>query len=331
MSDPLSLFNFDIKFDEVSRYGNAGVYRHGDDEYVIDSEEGRRIASDPSIYGGPFEESNLAMARYAVRFMKELGLLDEKLVIQHVLRASLGYRIRDALQETGKEFGELWTRPVYSYTSYRTHTVDDLTISHDAPDTIPASGDFYLLKPDTEASGFTSLKVLDNFFKKCSAQNCRVKAVVLYGFISRVAVDRVKSYLSSKNVKTITIAIENITPLSENGYDMPLYGIDDQAYSSRGTKVKLASAVPTTVLQSMLYDYYPGMDQPGDWSDRQTRLYDGTTWNKVDPLVHLNRSLKILEKMRAINRTEEWYTERHEKIYSKLKDKLNAEIQRNSG
>ncbi|MGC8661216.1 MAG: hypothetical protein ACP5TZ_01765 [Nitrososphaeria archaeon] len=329
MADILSSFNFDTGFDEIGSYGNSMVYRHSNDEYVIDSEEGRKVASDPSVCGTTFESLNLAMARYAAKFMKELGLLDGKVVLQHVLRASLGYRIRDALHETGKGFSEIWTRPVYSYTSYRSHTTDDLEITYDEPAAVPEGEKFYLLKPDTEATGFTSLKVLDHFFKKC--KGCQVEAVVLYGFISRPAIDRIKSYLHSKNVKTVTIAIENITPLAENGYDMPLYGIDDQAYSNRGIKVKMASAVPMPVLRSMLDDYYPGMDQPGDWSDRQVKLFDGTAWNIVDPLVHLNRSLKMLEKMRIINRTEEWYNEMHEKIYSDLKNKLNEEIQRNSG
>ncbi|MEM3811304.1 MAG: hypothetical protein QXV38_03285 [Conexivisphaerales archaeon] len=330
MTDVISSFNFDTKFEEISSYGDSKFYKYGNDEYVIDSEEGRRIASDPSVCGMPFEEANLKMARYAVKFMKELGLLDEKLVVQHVLRASLGYRIKDALHEAGKEFAETWTRPVYSYVSYRTHTVDGLSIIYDSPTSIPVSGKFYLLKPDTEASGFTSLKVLDNFFRKCK-QDCQVKGVVLYGFISRVAMDRVKSYLASRGIQTISIAIENITSLSENGYDMPLYGIDEQAYSSRGTKAKLASATPMPVLQSMLGSYYPGMDQPGDWSDRQVRLYDGSAWNEVDLLVHLNRSLKMLERMRIINRIEGWYGETHEKIYSELKNKLYVEIQKNSG
>lgn len=329
MADILHSFNFDTSFDEIGSYGNSRVYRHSKDEYVIDSEEGRKVASDPSVCGTAFESLNLAMARYATKFMKELGLLDGKVVVQHVLRASLGYRIRDALYETGKEFSEIWTRPVYSYTSYRSHTTDDLAITYDEPAMFHVDDKLYLLKPDTEATGFTSLKVLDHFFNKC--KDCRVEAVVLYGFISRPAIERIKNYLGSKNVRTITIAIENITPLAENGYDMPLYGIDDQAYSSRGVKVKMASEVPLPALNSMLDTYYPGMDQPGDWSDRQVKLFDGTTWSRVDPLVHLNRSLKMLEKMRIINRPEEWYSELHEKIYNNLKSKLNEEIQRNSG
>ncbi len=327
MPDIFTSFNFNTKFDEVSSYGSSKVYRHSDDEYVIDSEEGRKIAYDPSIYGKQFDELNLAMAKYAVKFMKELGILDEKLVIQHVLRASLGYRIREAMQNEGKEFSDVWTRPIYSYTSYRTHTVADLTISYDSPSTIPETGEFFLIKPDTEATGFTSIKILDNFFKKCSS--CRVKAVVLYGFISRVAIDRIKSYLSLKNVKAISIAIEDITPLSENGYDMPLYGIDEQAFSSRSVKARLAAEVPLQVLQQMIQYYYPGMDQPGDWSDRQTELFDGMAWSKVNPLVHLSRSMKMLDRLRQINRTEAWYSEQHEEIYSKLRNKLNQEMQKN--
>ncbi|MGC8557517.1 MAG: hypothetical protein ACP5NC_00785 [Nitrososphaeria archaeon] len=330
MADIISSFNFDNSFEEHKNYGTTRVYRHAENEFVIDSEEGRQIASDPSVYGTTFDDANLRLARVAVKFMKDAGLLDGKVVLQHVLRASLGYRIREALYETGKEFREVWTRPVYSYTSYRAHTVDDLTISYDEPAAMPNAGEFYLLKPDTEATGFTSLKILDNFFKKCRLPECRIKTLVLYGFISKIAIDRIRGYLSQRGIPVVSIAIENITPLSENGYDMPLYGIDEQAYSSRGEKNRLAAAVPMQVLRLMLNSYYPGMDQPGDWSDRQKTLYDGRAWTPVDPLVHLNRSLKMLERVRLLNRTEEWYSELHEKIYVKLRERLAEEIQKNS-
>ena len=314
-------FDFSTSFTSYYTSNGFNVYKHSDNQFVVDSQEGREIACYPQILGEEFESLNYKLAKRFVDFLERESLFSEKILMQHVLRASLGYKVYDALRDKGINFINSWSRPLYKYVSFRKHVQRELTMTYDEPQWLPA-GEYVVLKPDTEATGNTSLFVLDNLFKKCALSGCRIKKVVFYGFISGKAIKVLEDYLHRNQVEGVYYAIENITPLAENGYDMPLYGLDESRYEKDGSKVKLSASVPEEVLDKMLGCYYPGMDQPGDWSERQVKLFDGKEWKEVDPKVHAQRSLTVLEKLREISKGEVWYDQIHEDVYNKIKGDL---------
>jgi len=53
-------------------------------------------------------------------------------------------------------------------------------MSYDEPPALPP-GEYVVLKPDTEATGNTSLFVLDNLFRKCSSSGCKIKKLFFTG------------------------------------------------------------------------------------------------------------------------------------------------------
>jgi len=315
--------------------GGLSLYAFGRDLYALDSPEGRVIACDPSVCGEEFRALNASLARKAFRALEEKALYDvgpgsgTRLLFQHVLRASLGYGLREAAMDAGHEFVEVWSRPLYAHASYRQHTVSDLVMAYDQPSQLPG-GKYVVLKPDTEATASTSLFTLQNLLEKCDRSGCRIEKVIFYGFIAEPAVRKLRDYLGGKNIASVFFAIEDVTPLAANGYDMPLYGIDEAQFSSSGEKHRLFGLTPPDVLEGEFDCYYPGMDQPGDWSERQPSLFDGVDWKKVDLSVHLRRSLDMLRRMREINAGEPWYADHHEEVYRKLEDKLEKKISANS-
>ncbi|MGC8569050.1 MAG: hypothetical protein ACP5LW_03485 [Nitrososphaeria archaeon] len=314
-------FRFYTSFSRYSSLSGMDVYMMSRNVFVLDAEEGREIACYPNVFGSRFEELNLSLARKFVEFLEKEGVLSERILMQHVLRASLGYRVYDALREKGVSFVSSWARPLYRYVSFRMHTQRELVMTYDEPKVLPP-GDYVVLKPDTEATGNTSLFVLDSLFRKCAQSGCRIRKVIFYGFISGKAIDVLERYLSERNAEGVYYALENVTALADNGYDMPLYGLDESRYQKDGTKVRLAAAAPEEVIRGMLGCYYPGMDQPGDWSERQVRLFDGREWKDVDLRVHAERSLSLLDRLREISYTEEWYDELHDEIYRKIRVEL---------
>lgn len=314
-------FNFNTSFSLKYSSDGLKVYEGGKNTYVLDSDEAREIACYPFVVGERFESLNLSAAKKFVSFLDREGKLSDKIIMQHVLRASLGYKVHEALREKGVNFVESWYRPLYRYVSFRMHTVRELVMTYEEPKQLP-QGEYVVFKPDTEATGNTSLFVLENLLKKCSNSGCKIKKVLFYGFISEESVKKLTSFLESYNISSEFYALENVTPLASNGYDMPLYGLDEPLYRSEGKKVKLAASAPEEVVERMLPCYFPGMDQPGDWSERQVKLFDGYSWKEVDLKVHAKRSLEVLNSLREISKSEDWYDEAHEEIYNKISSEL---------
>ena len=64
----------------------------------------------------------------------------------------------------------------------------------------------------------------------------------------------------------------------------------------------------------MLPMYVAGMDQPGDWSERQVSLFNGKGKEAGDIAGHLEKSLGIAESLKALNTEQPWYNEEHNAI-----------------
>ncbi len=309
-------FNLGDNYIRKLSAGSSTTYEIGAGTYVIDSENGRRIACYPSFCGDEMMRAARDMARDFVTALKMMGYLDQRILLLNVLRAAPGYGVRETLLESGADVSESWIRPYYVHPSYRLHTVQDLGLKFESYSDL-RSGSYTLIKPDTEATGFTSLFSLHRFLDRCEKEGCRVERLILYGFIAEKGLQTIRQAFGNRIREIIAFAIEDMTPLAQNGYDMPVYGIDLSALEERGERKYLAAKAPREVVDALLASCYPGMDQPGDWSERQSRLFDGQSWINVDLTVHLKRSRDLLERLRRAQMSEPWYQEDHERIYEK--------------
>ena len=82
---------------------------------------------------------------------------------------------------------------------------------------------------------------------------------------------------------------------------MPLYGIDEGLWEIKRKIRKLGSIVDSKTLKKYLLEFVPGLDQPGDWSSRQTSVY--VTKEKQEPggiTKHLTNSIQLIERLKNI-------------------------------
>lgn len=82
---------------------------------------------------------------------------------------------------------------------------------------------------------------------------------------------------------------------------MPLYGLDEHLYRERGKIKPIGSIVSPDTLQEMLPHYIPGMDQPGDWSERHLYLYNDHTYENGNIQGHLEKSIQFMESLDKLN------------------------------
>lgn len=284
--------------------------------FILDAKEGRAIAADPSVVGEEFDRYNTALGFKAAQAMRRMGLLDGRSVFLDVLRAAPGYRLYEGItKEKGDmDISRVSLRPKYVRKSYQAHVYNELEIIYSDLKSLP-EGHVTLFKPDTEASGKTSMAALAYFLDGCRKVGCTVDRMVLYGFISKPGLLKIIDFLKGSGIECYAFAIEDLTALSENGYDMPLYGVD-KAANEPGRLLK--SVAPYEVVSEMAGEYYPGLDQPGDWSERQSRLFTGAGYESGGILNHLQMSLKNLSELKPLSESQGWYRQPHKAIYELL-------------
>ena len=59
----------------------------------------------------------------------------------------------------------------------------------------------------------------------------------------------------------------------------------------------------------MADNFIPGLDQPGDWSERQIDLYNGHGLEHGDIRGHLTKSIAFIEELGRINSVNPWNNE----------------------
>jgi len=287
--------------------------------YIIDTPAGARLASMPEIVGLELEKTALEAAEEAAKFFEYMREGEENVLLLHVLRASTGYMLNVAMEKRMKT-ENIYVRVRYDESSYRDHEGREARAIYTKVGKLV--GDSYIIVvADTVATGNSVIEALGRTIKVLNFKNVKLKEAYFYGFMSLEGIKNISSFLSEQNLsRVIFLTIQDITPLSSNKYDMPLYGIDEFAYSEKKEKRILGSIVDRATLKRMLPLYYPGMDQPGDWSERQCKLFNGFFYERGDIEGHLKRSLEMLEKLREIQKGEEWYREWHEQIYNERKE-----------
>ncbi len=308
----------------------TGVYRVRrpdliEDLYIVDTPDGRDIACNPHLVGRSLQSSCFRSAVEAAKAIEFLVGLSkrEAVVFEHVLRAGPGYELHDALRALYPKLKvrEVWIRPYYTTPSYRDHGVDlrKLEVKYENFKALPSNKDMVLLKPDTEATGMSGERSIERAVEEAEKVGSRIDAVVLYGFISQEALKLLNRVAEKHSFKLIAFAMEDVMELAHNKYDMPMYGLDLSYWEDFQRIRKLSSIAPISVLEACLPTFVPGSDQPGDFSSRQSLLFNGTGWEHGTIFCHLANSIRLIRDLQMISKDEPWYE--HDEI---IKRKLNA-------
>jgi len=285
----------------------------GADVYLLDSRAARELAAWPHVVGDELDARCTECATQAAAIMSRLGLLAGQACVLHVLRAGPGYRIREALSSAGVAVRDLYIRPEYVVTGARDHrgeSVKEVRITFADFSNAPRGAKVTLFKPDTEATGRTGLVSLTRALEELERRETRVEKLVLYGFITRVAAVKIAERALSEGVERVTIiALVDLADLASNDYDMVLYGPDLHTWRTQRQFKLLGGTTSPETLAEILPHYVPGLDQPGDFSERQSRLFNGVGWEEGDIAGHLKSAIESIETLLTIPALEDWQRE----------------------
>jgi hypothetical protein len=266
--------------------------------YLIDTPAGRKVACHPHIVGDKLAPLCLEAANELVSVLREFSLVSEKSGILHILRGGMGYCINKALPE----IPVINIRTKYSEDGYRAHSDDSRRIQVTYSDYHSMSLDS-LIVPDTYATG----RSVEAAFQHMFEWGLDVERVIIYGFIAAPGLEIVNKLLAKHEIPLYVFAICDISQLYSNNYDMPLYGLDEHLHKQSGVIKPLGSIVSLETLRDMVPYYVPGMDQPGDWSERHTELFNGYGKESGDLLGHLKKSIELMEALDELNSQQPWY------------------------
>lgn len=276
--------------------------------YILETEAGRRVACHPHIVGGELERLCLEAARVFGKALVGLGLYDaEGSAILHILRGGSGYMVADALPERAPIVS---VRTEYRGDGYRSHSDEERRIEVTFSDLSGLGSVSTLLVPDTYATGRSAETALGELF----ASGLSLERVILYGFIAIPALMRLGALCVDAGAELFSFAICDIAQLANNNYDMPLYGLDESLYGSKGELRRLGSIVDLETLRRLLPSYVAGLDQPGDWSERHRRLFNGFSDEAGDIVGHLRKSIGLVESLRGVGSKQSWYSDFHDGI-----------------
>jgi len=287
--------------------------------YIVDTEQGRRIACHPHIVGEELKTLAFDAALEAANAIEQLTGLSkidsDCIVFENVLRAAPGYELQAAFKELHRErrFRDVWIRPRYERPSYRDHDeepIKRLDLVYEDFEALPCDREIIVLKPDTEATGKTGQKSIERIVNKCEDAGSRIEKMILYGFISVPGLKRISETAQRHDIELAAFSIGNMTDLAYNGYDMTLYGVDESYWEANGQIRKLGSIVDSSTLERYLLEFVPGSDQPGDWSNRQTSIYITKEKKERGAIEqHLQNSIELIKSLKRISGYEKWQQE----------------------
>jgi len=284
--------------------------------YIIDTPEGQRIASHPHLVGHELIVQSLQAAREFEAALKELDLITGSTGIIHILRGSAGYMVHDVLPQLPLTR----IRTEYRDDGYRAHSDDSRRIEVTYSDYDERDLDTLII-PDTYATGRSAEAAIRYIVER----GCNPRTIIIYGFIAIPSMRRLNALCKTIGVRLVTFAICDITQLAANNYDMTLFGVDEHHHSETGELNLLGSIVGEETLQDMSKNFIPGLDQPGDWSERQIVLSDGYHEESGDIKGHLSKSIKFIESLDRMNLKQEWYNDSIKRVTnSELKNLHSA-------
>lgn len=302
--------------------------------FIIDTPMARDVACYPHLVGTPLSEVARAAAAEALPIMLELSGLsgtegEFTVVFEQILRAAPGYMLQEVAPDVlGNDYRTVYIRPRYTHKSYRDHdgTVQRaIEIVHQNFSEFPNGKRIVLITQDTVASGRSAEVSISATLEHCERSGCKIEKWVLYGFISEYGLNLLARIAHEKGIPIFAFAMGNLTALSTNDYDMPLYGADEAYWQKIHSIRKLGSTIDRSSLDDYLPCIVPGSDQPGDWSARQTRLFNGSSYEPSDIMGHLNNSIRLITSLSEIGSFEPWQQDIAEKELGLLQRTLEEE------
>jgi len=305
--------------------------RSGPLTYIIDTPMAREIACYPHLVGESLEQVSCEAAAEALPAILELSETkakdDAEIVFEQILRAAPGYKLQDAAPKVlGKSYRTVDLRPRYTHRSYRDHdgTVQrEIEVVHQNFTEFPKGKKIVLIMQDTVASGRSGEVSIDAALRYCNEVGSKIEKWILYGFISEYGLDVLYRIAERNGISMIAFAMGNLTALSTNNYDMPLYGVDEAHWQKTHTIRKIGSIIDRVSLEEYILHFVPGSDQPGDWSARQPKLFNGISYEEGDIIGHLNNSIRLIKSLTEIGGLEPW----QQRIAKKELGHLQKELQ----
>ena len=316
---------------------NTKIYRVSRIEpptFIFDTPMAREIACYPHLVGESLEQRSRKAAAEALPAILELSDVERKggdseIVFEHILRAAPGYKLQDVAPKIlGSSYRTVYLRPRYTHRSYRDHdgTVQrEIEIVHQEFSEFPKEKKIVLVMQDTVASGRSGEVSINATLKHCQETGCKIEKWVLYGFISEYGLEVLHRIAKQNDIAMVAFAMGNLTALSSNNYDMPLYGVDEAHWQKTHTLRKIGSIIDRTSLKQYIPYFVPGSDQPGDWSARQRNLFNGISHEPGDIVGHLNNSIRLIKSLCEIGGLEPWQLHIAEKELNLLQKTLQIE------
>ena len=290
------------------------------DIYIIHSPQILEIACFPHLVGKELEKRTTIAGEQVAKAIQKLWLSKNKeTLIYDVLRAGPSYKVYEGLKKLKIDLKRIKIRTRYKLPSYRHHngSCGQLEIIYEDFSNLPSNKELVIIKPDTEAAAGTSHLAIKRLIEVAKEKNSKIKTIICTGFISCASLNVLEKLAIKNNFELKVLAWGNLTALYKNGYDMPLYGIDEAYYKETGKIRKLGAVIPKEILGDYLKYFVCGIDQVGDWSARQTMLYNGYGFEKGDILNHLNHSLNFIKSLYEISKNQKWFKKWQKEIFEK--------------
>ncbi|WP_455286334.1 hypothetical protein [[Eubacterium] cellulosolvens] len=302
--------------------------------FIIDTPMAREIACYPHLVGESLEQRSCEAAAEALPAILELSKIggkrrDAEIVFEQILRAAPGYKLQDiAPGVLGDAYRTVYLRPRYTHRSYRDHdgTIQrEIEVVHQNFSEFPNGKKIILVMQDTVASGRSGEVSINAALVHCEQSGCKIEKLILYGFISEYGLDVLYRIAKANDISMVAFAMGNLTALSTNNYDMPLYGVDEAHWQRSRAIRKLGSIIDRASLEEYVPCFVPGADQPGDWSARQSRLFNGVSHEPGDIVGHLNNSIRLIKSLTEIGSFEPWQQRIADKELDLLQKTLQSE------
>jgi len=282
--------------------------------FIIDTPMTRRIACHPHVVGDELEKLTLEAAEQSLPAILELSQINTAkegaIVFEQILRAAPGYNLHQAASRViPGNYRTVNIRPRYTHTSYRDHdgiVHRQLDIVYEDFAELPANSEVFLIMQDTVASSRSAEVSIRAAINHCEEVGSHISKWILYGFIALEGLKLLDKIARSHGIPLVAFAIGNLTALCANNYDMPLYGVDEWLWRRDHSISKLGALVDRVTFVEYLHEFVPGSDQPGDWSARQSRLFNGLGYEEGDIAGHLENSIRLMKSLLEIGELKDW-------------------------
>lgn len=285
--------------------------------FIIATPSGIKIACQPHIVGEELQRHMIYNAEETVKTIYSMFYPKDKLpktLVEHVLRASLGYEIHTALKNLIRDgIREVEIRPKYLDESYRSHDgilEGNIEVVHRDFRAIERDTHYdamYVL--DTIATAKSVIVSIQEGKQELDKAGSTVDKAFVGGFASMEGMEKIERVTRELGMDLVAILYVAGTGLCDNGYDMPFFGPDQRFFEKTGKTEMIGSVIDRETLMECLQGrYIGGMDTVGNWSDRQRKLWNGKFYESVPLTEHIGHSIEFISGLQKMPH-EQWQEE----------------------